>query len=228
MYESENSISMTTVAFSASTTSISNSTNILKDFQELQDSSLSCGSITDKSSVTLKSSISTSSISEKPQQNQVMQMQPHQKQQQQNQEQNQEQHQQQITSAPLSSLETILAPPRVSGAPPLVGFNTNNIGSESYVMAGAGSNLNLNFNSITTAAAVNYVMGCSTNNGNVDDGIGSGDDGVINVEELIRENIALREKLKEITTDRDRLLCEVANLRLELDMAELKRLPEER
>lgn len=47
-------------------------------------------------------------------------------------------------------------------------------------------------------------------------------------ENLARENAWLKEKLKEITADRDRLLCEVANLRLELDMAELKRLPEER
>lgn len=46
-------------------------------------------------------------------------------------------------------------------------------------------------------------------------------------EDLSRENFWLREKLKEVSTDRDRLLCEVANLRLELDMAELKRLPED-
>lgn len=51
---------------------------------------------------------------------------------------------------------------------------------------------------------------------------------LVNVDELMREIFALREKLKEVTSDRDRLLCEVANLRLELDMAELKRLPEER
>ncbi|XP_058460093.1 uncharacterized protein LOC131435865 [Malaya genurostris] len=50
----------------------------------------------------------------------------------------------------------------------------------------------------------------------------------ISPQELARENHWLREKLKEITSDRDRLLCEVANLRLELDMAELKRLPEDR
>lgn len=50
----------------------------------------------------------------------------------------------------------------------------------------------------------------------------------INVHELIMENHALREKLKEVTTDRDRLVCEVSNLRLEMDMIELKRLPEER
>ncbi|KAM7357985.1 brefeldin-resistant Arf-GEF family protein schizo isoform 2-T3 [Cochliomyia hominivorax] len=49
----------------------------------------------------------------------------------------------------------------------------------------------------------------------------------INVQELLIENQTLREKLKEITMDRDRLLCEVSNLRLELDMFELKRLPEE-
>ncbi|KAL9902051.1 IQ motif and SEC7 domain-containing protein 1 isoform X3 [Glossina fuscipes] len=49
----------------------------------------------------------------------------------------------------------------------------------------------------------------------------------INVHELLIENRSLREKLKEVITDRDRLLCEVSNLRLELDMAELKRLPEE-
>lgn len=48
------------------------------------------------------------------------------------------------------------------------------------------------------------------------------------VEEIASENFWLREKMKEINADRDRLLCEVANLRLELDMAELKRLPEDR
>lgn len=47
-------------------------------------------------------------------------------------------------------------------------------------------------------------------------------------DEIATENYWLREKMKEITADRDRLLCEVANLRLELDMAELKRLPEDR
>uniref|UniRef100_A0A182NPM4 Uncharacterized protein n=1 Tax=Anopheles dirus TaxID=7168 RepID=A0A182NPM4_9DIPT len=55
---------------------------------------------------------------------------------------------------------------------------------------------------------------------------GSGE--YISVPELEMENHWLREKLKEVTADRDRLLCEVANLRLELDMAELKRLPEHR
>lgn len=48
------------------------------------------------------------------------------------------------------------------------------------------------------------------------------------IEEIASENFWLREKVKEINADRDRLLCEVANLRLELDMAELKRLPEDR
>lgn len=48
------------------------------------------------------------------------------------------------------------------------------------------------------------------------------------IEEIASENYWLREKVKEINADRDRLLCEVANLRLELDMAELKRLPEDR
>lgn len=48
------------------------------------------------------------------------------------------------------------------------------------------------------------------------------------IEEIASENYWLREKMKEINADRDRLLCEVANLRLELDMAELKRLPEDR
>lgn len=46
--------------------------------------------------------------------------------------------------------------------------------------------------------------------------------------DILSENYWLREKLKEIQSDRDRLVCEVANLRLELDMGELKRLPEER
>lgn len=48
-----------------------------------------------------------------------------------------------------------------------------------------------------------------------------------NLEDMAQENYWLREKLKEMTSDRDRLLCEVANLRLELDMMELKRLPDE-
>lgn len=51
---------------------------------------------------------------------------------------------------------------------------------------------------------------------------------MVSAHDLAMENHWLREKLKEITADRDRLLCEVANLRLELDMAELKRLPEDR
>ncbi|XP_062558005.1 dual specificity protein kinase shkE-like isoform X2 [Armigeres subalbatus] len=50
----------------------------------------------------------------------------------------------------------------------------------------------------------------------------------LTAQDLAMENHWLREKLKEVTSDRDRLLCEVANLRLELDMAELKRLPEDR
>lgn len=49
-----------------------------------------------------------------------------------------------------------------------------------------------------------------------------------NPEDMALEMFWLRDKLKEITADRDRLICEVANLRLELDMAELKRLPEEK
>lgn len=48
------------------------------------------------------------------------------------------------------------------------------------------------------------------------------------LDDIANENYWLREKMKEITADRDRLLCEVANLRLELDMAELKRIPEDR
>lgn len=51
---------------------------------------------------------------------------------------------------------------------------------------------------------------------------------VVLLDDIASENYWLREKMKEIATDRDRLLCEVANLRLELDMAELKRLPEDR
>uniref|UniRef100_A0A182T334 Uncharacterized protein n=1 Tax=Anopheles maculatus TaxID=74869 RepID=A0A182T334_9DIPT len=57
---------------------------------------------------------------------------------------------------------------------------------------------------------------------------GAGGGEYISPQELEMENHWLREKLKEVTADRDRLLCEVANLRLELDMAELKRLPEHR
>lgn len=48
-----------------------------------------------------------------------------------------------------------------------------------------------------------------------------------NMEDMAKETYWLREKLKEMTSDRDRLLCEVANLRLELDMMELKRLPDD-
>lgn len=51
---------------------------------------------------------------------------------------------------------------------------------------------------------------------------------IIAAENLARENAFLKEKLKEISADRDRLLCEVANLRVELDMAELKQLPDQR
>uniref|UniRef100_A0A336KG09 CSON009646 protein n=1 Tax=Culicoides sonorensis TaxID=179676 RepID=A0A336KG09_CULSO len=51
---------------------------------------------------------------------------------------------------------------------------------------------------------------------------------LIAAENLARENAFLKEKLKEISADRDRLLCEVANLRVELDMAELKQLPDQR
>lgn len=46
--------------------------------------------------------------------------------------------------------------------------------------------------------------------------------------DIAAENFWLREKLKEITNERDRLIREVANLQLELDMGELKRLPEDR
>lgn len=48
------------------------------------------------------------------------------------------------------------------------------------------------------------------------------------LDDMASENYWLRQKMKEITADRDRLLCEVANLRLELDMSELKRLPEDK
>lgn len=48
------------------------------------------------------------------------------------------------------------------------------------------------------------------------------------LDDIASENYWLREKMKEVAADRDRLLCEVANLRLELDMVELKRLPEDR
>lgn len=46
--------------------------------------------------------------------------------------------------------------------------------------------------------------------------------------DIAAENFWLREKLKEITNERDRLIREVSNLQLELDMGELKRLPEDR
>ncbi|KAI8040406.1 hypothetical protein M5D96_006349 [Drosophila gunungcola] len=46
-----------------------------------------------------------------------------------------------------------------------------------------------------------------------------------NADDLLRENNALHAKIKELSLERDRLLCEVSNLRLELDMSELKRLP---
>lgn len=66
----------------------------------------------------------------------------------------------------------------------------------------------------------------SNNNNNNNNNINTNPNQLI--EEIANENYWLREKMKEINADRDRLLCEVANLRLELDMAELKRLPEDR
>lgn len=59
-------------------------------------------------------------------------------------------------------------------------------------------------------------------------GAGSGDTGALLSNDVMSENYWLREKLREIQSDRDRLLCEVANLRLELDMGELMRMPEDR
>lgn len=59
-----------------------------------------------------------------------------------------------------------------------------------------------------------------------DDDTAAADVGLSN--DILSENYWLREKLQEIQSDRDRLMCEVANLRLELDMGELKRLPEHR
>lgn len=44
---------------------------------------------------------------------------------------------------------------------------------------------------------------------------------------LAQENQWLKSQLAEISQQRDALLCEVEKLRLELDMAELKRLPED-
>lgn len=58
-------------------------------------------------------------------------------------------------------------------------------------------------------------------------GVGSGDSSLLS-NDVMSENYWLREKLREIQSDRDRLLCEVANLRLELDMGELMRMPEDR
>lgn len=56
----------------------------------------------------------------------------------------------------------------------------------------------------------------------------SGGEAALPNNDILSENYWLREKLREIQSDRDRLLCEVANLRLELDMGELKRMPEDR
>ncbi|KAJ6645430.1 hypothetical protein Bhyg_00636, partial [Pseudolycoriella hygida] len=47
------------------------------------------------------------------------------------------------------------------------------------------------------------------------------------LEDIAAENVWLRRQLKEVTHERDRLIREVANLQLELDMGELKRLPED-
>lgn len=77
---------------------------------------------------------------------------------------------------------------------------------------------------LTTASIIaptTYVNNNNNSTGNPSQLINS-------IEEIASENYWLREKMKEINADRDRLLCEVANLRLELDMAELKRLPEDR
>lgn len=60
-------------------------------------------------------------------------------------------------------------------------------------------------------------------------GGGSGENNtMLGSNDVMSENYWLREKLREIQSDRDRLLCEVANLRLELDMGELIRMPEDR
>lgn len=72
-----------------------------------------------------------------------------------------------------------------------------------------------NNNDITNA---NININTNTNNNDNDN----------NVDEILRENQFLRLKLQELTIDRDRLLCEVSNLKLELDMIELKRLQNDR
>lgn len=84
-------------------------------------------------------------------------------------------------------------------------------------MAAVNSGTVIGSNLLTPVTVVNH-----NNNNN------SSTKSVQLIDEIATENFWLREKMKEISADRDRLLCEVANLRLELDMAELKRLPEDR
>ncbi|XP_055382294.1 uncharacterized protein LOC129612625 isoform X2 [Condylostylus longicornis] len=94
-------------------------------------------------------------------------------------------------------------------------------GNGSGNVAAAGSN------GVTPTLINQNQLSKSISNMNINMNINPGNiTQIINIDELILENYALREKLKEITNDRDRLLCEVSNLRLELDMQELKRLPE--
>lgn len=70
------------------------------------------------------------------------------------------------------------------------------------------------------------ASGCAT--GIMVGSTGGGDSGgTLLSNDVMSENYWLREKLREIQSDRDRLLCEVANLRLELDMGELMRMPED-
>ncbi len=81
-----------------------------------------------------------------------------------------------------------------------------------------------NSNNISSLSQQLLFQGTNTQN----ESVASSIEAPGQLEDIAAENFWLREKLKEITNERDRLIREVANLQLELDMGELKRLPEDR
>lgn len=101
-------------------------------------------------------------------------------------------------------------------------FETIRSSSKSTLSANVSLNDNDNDNDTSNAnvnANANTTENENDNNNDNDNGN--------NVDEILRENQLLRLQLQELTIDRDRLLCEVSNLRLQLDMIELKRLQNE-
>lgn len=101
-------------------------------------------------------------------------------------------------------------------------FETTRLSSKSTLSANVSLNDNDNDNNTSNANAnVNANTTENENDNNNDNDNGN------NVDEILRENQLLRLQLQELTIDRDRLLCEVSNLRLQLDMIELKRLQNE-